>query len=249
MDEPTQFAKQPRTIIAAVVLVLAVIAGSWAVFSRGSGPEAAPAPSSPPTSSTPRSNSSAAPTTSQKATGYDSACGLTGGSTGPLTNTPAGVTWVAAQGWVLPRSETQGPAVRSATGPWSCFAHTPTGAALAAYVIPVRLGTAPNYRAVITQQTVPGVGQQSLLTAGRPSAQSSPITGRGVVVDSYTGDDATISLYVTSSGLGALTCSVNMQWFGGAKGDWRVRLEPNGDSYAGCVQNAPSSYVHWGPKS
>lgn len=247
MDNETSFANR-RTLIIVLAVVLVLVVGGWALFGRSGGSSA----STPPKGSAPKlSGPAAVGSTSSTATpapAYESACGLRGGVPGPLVSTPPAVRWVNAEGWVLPISDTQGPARRSASGPWSCFGHTPTGAALAAYVIPIRLGTAPDYRAVIAQQTVPGVGQQALLAAGQPDrANASPITAKGVTVNSYTGQDATVSLYVAGNGAPDLTCSVNLQWFGGSKGDWRIRLESNGDSYSTCVQNAPTSFVPWGP--
>lgn len=246
--DETPFARQPRTILAALVGVVILLVVAWLIFAPDGQSQrtADPAPRTTP------SRPSATPSHSAGASvsAYESACGLHGGRVGPAVAAPSDVSWRVAQGWVLPVSKSQGPGRVSQSGPWSCFAHTPTGAVLAAYLIPIRLGIAPHYVPVIKQQTVPGVGQQALLSQGKPdAAAASPLTPKGFVVNSYTGSDATVSVVVSSPPQGVVTCSVNVQWFGGASGDWRVRLEPDGSSWAGCVQSAPTSYVRWGPKS
>jgi len=237
-----------RMLVVGLGLGLLLALGGWFFFGRGpsSDRQAAPTPSVP--ASTPPSSG---PSPSAAATDslYDSACGLKGGSTTVPTSAPTDLTWENVKGWYLPVSVSAGPGRPDGAGAWTCFAHTPTGAVLAAYSIPIRLaGVAPNYADVLDRQTVPGVGQNALRGQGAPAISSaSPVIPRGFVVDSYTDTDATVTLYLNNPSTGPATCAVNVQWFGGATGDWRVRLESNGDSYSGCVQGAPSRYVSWGP--
>lgn len=243
-NEDVPFIRQNKTIAAAIVLVGVVLLAAWLAFGRGSDDQSASSPAASRAKEVEPSPST--PVASDGKAAYDSACGLRGGSTAPLTQTPTDVKWSSENGWRLPSSATQGPGKKESKGQWSCFGHTPTGAALAAYVIPIRMATAPDFRSVIKGQTVPGVGQSTLLSKGSPNDSASPFAPRGVVVDSYTGTEATVSLVVSSPEMGEMTCSVNVQWFGGQKGDWKVRLESNGDSYTGCTQSAASSYVRWG---
>lgn len=249
MDEPTQFAKQPRTIIAAVVLVLAVIAGSWALFGRGGDQSATPKPTQRATSSSPASpqSSSQAPS---GVTAYASACGLRGGAvdapTGPIANT----SWVSDNGWSLPVTKQQGPGRRTANGPWSCYAQTPSGAVLAAYTIAMRIdGVASDWQAVVKQQTVPGVGQNSRLNSGRNVPENGVVTPKGFVLDSYSATNATVTYYLTTGDGSAASCSINVVWSGGTAGDWQLQLQPDGTTISGCVQGVPTRYVKWGPTS
>jgi hypothetical protein len=184
------------------------------------------------------------------AAAYDSACGLHGGATGTPTTTPAtqwqdfGPTW-------LPVSAEHGPGVRSANGPWSCFSHTPTGAVLAAFTIPYRTAVAPDFASVVKQQTVSGPGQAALLKQGQtPETSENLIVPVGFHIDGYTGDTATVSFQMLQKGLDFL-CTSGVQWSGGPKGDWLLRLQPDGGVLLGCTQEKAfdqPDFVKWGPR-
>jgi hypothetical protein len=249
-DDETPFLRQPRTIGVAVVLLALLSALIWVVFasSHGSSNATPPTTPAPATSNSPSSSTvPAAAVPPPLGSNYDSACGLAGGTTTTPTDTPPDVTWQNVSGWYLPVSKSAGPGKRTANGPWSCFARTPTGAVLAAYTIALRAAIAPDFNAVVTQQTVPGVGQDSLLKLGPPQQTSGVGIPKGFLVDSYTNDDATIVYYLNYPTTGLFTCSAEVQWFGGATGDWLLRLESNGDSFAGCIKGAPSRDIPWGP--
>lgn len=181
---------------------------------------------------------------------YESACGLSGGSTAVPTTTPAtqwqdfGPTW-------LPISTQHGPGARSATGPWSCFSHTPTGAVFAAFTIPARTGIAEDFGSVIRQQTMPGPGQAALLKRGQVLATSADLTVPvGFRVDAYTGDAATVSFQWLQKGQD-FVCTSGVQWAGGSRGDWLLRLQPDGGVLLGCTQEQgfdQSGFIKWGPK-
>lgn len=252
-DNETPFIRRPQNIIIAALALVVVVLALWMVLGRSN----APATTAPTTST---SRPPAVPSTS--ATGqappsepaglpvgsiYDSACGLTGGTTVVPTDTPRDVTWENVSGWYFPLSKSSGPGRRTENGPWSCYARTPLGAVVAAYTIPIRLGgVAKDFNGILTSQTVPGVGQDALRAKGGNTAAADVAIPRGFLVDSFTKDEATITLYLHTPQLDA-ACSVHVQWFGGAAGDWLLRLESNGDSYAGCIKGAPSRYVPWGP--
>jgi hypothetical protein len=148
--------------------------------------------------------------------------------------------WENLDGWYLPRSADDGP-----DDGWRCYAHTPTGALLAAYTIPLRLVTADDYETVAREQTVPGVGQQTFLAEGPgPVTIDSPPVPAGFRVDQYDPNRATVTVYLRYPDL-EMSCSTRVEW---VDGDWRLALEPNGDTYPGCVEGPPpGAWAAWGP--
>ncbi len=252
-DDEIPFLRRPRNLITAVVAVVIVAIALWMVLGRGDRKSNASPPPTPTLSGATSASVSTSPSTPAESasrpvgSNYDSACGLSGGTTTVPTDTPPGVEWQNVDGWYLPVSNSNGPGKRIPDGPWSCFSRTPTGAVIAAYTVAERVGVAKDFKAVVTQQTVPGVGQSTLLAQGPkpPSAEGVTIPV-GFLVDSYTNDDATVTLYVRQGAVSA-TCSLHVQWFGGPKGDWLLRLETDGGTSSGCIQGAPNRYVKWGP--
>lgn len=256
-DEETPFLRRPRNLIAAVVAVVIVAAALWMVLGRSDGTSNASPPTTPAltgATSAPAPASTSPPTPTETAarpvgSNYDSACGLTGGTTIVPTETPSDVRWQNVSGWYFPISNSAGPSSRTNNGPWSCFGRTPTGAALAASTIPWRLLVAGDFTQVVRNQTVPGVAQEALLALGRPKWTADDLTvPKGFLVDSYSQDAATVTLHTFTASKGDTVCSVHVQWFGGAEGDWLLRLEPDGSTLGGCIAGASSREIAWGPR-
>lgn len=223
------FARHSRRALAAgAVLVLAAAGAVWALTTGGSDKPTA------------------------EAAAYESACGLTGGSTATPTTGPE-VQWQNVGGSWLPVSTTQGPGSRSATGPWTCFAHTPTGAVLAAWAIPARMTSAQDFAAVVKQQTLPGAGQTARLKKGPGSGTSGELpTPIGFTVNGYDDRTATVTVYTRQLGVN-LRCPSVVEWVGGAKGDWLLRLTPDGGVWPSC-ERLPDNltgidFVAWGPNT
>lgn len=260
MSDPSDkpFAQQPLTIAAAAVVLVVLICLGIVLFgglgndvnaeptepTESAAPEAAPSSEPEPDPDPETEPDAPLPTDSA----YNSACGLSGGTTTTPTTEFPDLTWEETGGWYFPISDTQGPGQRKPDGPWDCFAQTPSGAVLAAYTIPIRLdGIAEDWPAVLAQQTVPGVAQTAREGQGRAASSSSAAAApKGFVVDSYTNEAATISFYLATPTVEA-TCSARVEWSGGDDGDWLLRLESDGSSYTGCIEGAPSRYVPWGP--
>lgn len=228
-DEPGAYWRSPRTFAAAAVLACIAAAAVWTVATGGQQEKAGPA-------------------------GYASACGLVGGSTAEPSTAPQ-VQWQNLDGDWLPVSTTHGPGRRTATGPWTCYSHTPTGAVLAAWSIPQRLNSVDDFPRAVKQQTLPGAGQTALLTQGLGGF--TPVDERplptGFKVNYYDGSTATITLYGRQRGA-EYGCASNVQWVGGDSGDWKLRVNPEGRSLGGCQQVAPTNLrdravVAWGPTS
>ena len=181
---------------------------------------------------------SSPPTAAQTA---ESQCGLSG-TPGNEAVGASSATWTDVAGWALPTSTTDGPGVRTEKGPWSCYARTPSGAVLAAYVIAMRGGgLADDWKTVVREQTMPGPGQDVLL--GSVPNFSSVTTPRGFVVAAYSPDRSTIRYGLDVNG-GDYACTINVQW---SDNDWRLVLGDDGSTSSGCTRGLPDEFTPWGP--
>ncbi|MEW2614721.1 hypothetical protein AB0937_32005 [Streptomyces sp. NPDC047880] len=157
------------------------------------------------------------------------------------TSPPDDVDWRALGVTRVPVSGSAGPTLTQ--GPvWWCFAHTPTGAVLAAHIIPSQM-SGPDWRTIAQEQVVAGPGRDlfvfkrstvrddapgSTREAGsRPGAGSggsSAASYAGFAVPAYSGAAATVELLL-KTGQGYATTSVALRWSGG---DWKVQPSGNG---------------------
>jgi hypothetical protein len=217
-----------KTVAAGLVLALVAAAAAWAALSGNDGPAPAASPAA-----------------------YDSACGLTGGSTAEPTRGPD-VQWQNLNDNWLPISATQGPGRRENGGAWSCFAHTRTGAVLAALTIPSVVHAADDFASAVREQTVPGSAQLAMLKRGQdrdtPADPAAPV---GFVLDYYDEATATVTFYVRAS-IVAARCTATVQWFGGPNGDWLLRPASDGRALTSCGKApddfaANPEFVAWGP--
>jgi len=191
-----------------------------------------------------RLNSTAAqpqPAAPAPAPAIESACGLPG-TAGEGTGGATAATWTDVAGWSLPTSASDGPGRRDKRGPWSCFTRTPSGAVLAAYVIPMRIGgLADDWQAVVREQTVPGPGRDVLL-ASVPNSQEVE-TPRGFSIAAYSPESATVR-YRLDAASGSYACTTDVRWSGG---DWRLVVGDDGSTSSGCVRGVPDTFTPWGP--
>jgi hypothetical protein len=147
------------------------------------------------------------------------------------TTPPAGVQWQLYQRVALPYSATAGPHIIDgaiARG----YAHTPTGALIAAIQIPARSLLSPGigWRQVVEQQVMPGPGRDryrqlrgQVTMDGPPDPRLTQIAGFRFVT--YTPDLAVIQ-FVSKSSSGQLQVTTGtVQWSGG---DWKQLLQPDG---------------------
>jgi hypothetical protein len=219
-----------RTLAAGLVLVFVAVGAAWAL-----------------------STGHHKGTDSGKASEYDSACDLTGGTTATPTTGPD-VQWQNVDGAWLPISTAQGPGRRSATGAWSCFGHTPTGAVLAAWTISNRMGVATDFIGLIKQQTVPGPGQAIQLKQGQTrNAANDQATPFGFTINGQDASTATVTFYARQRNA-SLRCSATVQWVGAGNGDWLLRLAADGSPVTNCESVPADShggpgFVAWGPNS
>lgn len=161
------------------------------------------------------------------------------------TSPPADVRWREISMVMVPTSPSAGPLHTDDV--WWCFAHTPSGAVLAAHVIPVKL-SGDAWRTVAEQQIVPGERRDRFVTrksaAGAADPESSAV-GRfvGFSVTSYAQDSATVRLLLTNPVGGHLSTSVSVRW---RDGDWKVALQDDGALYSSVIRTKPAGFVMWG---
>jgi hypothetical protein len=172
-------------------------------------------------------------------------CRTDDGDTARPTAAPTDVKWRQLVTMMAPTSPSAGPLHTDATM-WWCFAHTPTGAVLAAHVIPVQL-SGVSWRIVAEQQIVPGKSRDSFVTSKAEAEETNPrenAVGRftGFSVESYTDDSATVRLLVTNPMGGYLSTSVSVRW---RDGDWKVALLDDGSLYSSVKQATPNGFIMW----
>ncbi|SER74582.1 hypothetical protein SAMN04487983_102178 [Streptomyces sp. yr375] len=161
---------------------------------------------------------------------------------------PADLAWEDVGGAFLPTSSTSGPLRRTDDG-WSCFGHTPTGAVLAAHVIPSQM-SGPRWREVARTQLVPGSGQREFIaaraTVSDAEAGASPGelgTYDGFNVLDYTADRATVQLLVRRPDGAYVATSVAVSW---QSGDWKLAPQSDGALTSAFVAvSGTTGFVVW----
>lgn len=227
-----------KIIVSAVVVSAIVIAGVILALVNllgGGKEEAAPVAASP-------SSSPAAPTT---ASPQASVCGLTPVEMSGTVTVPPVATWTLVGTIAAPSVKGQGPGVVDTDGYRSCYAHTPTGALLAAANY-TAIGSTPSLRAKFNDRApVPGPGRDALLRKGVQGSNNTTtrIQIAGFRVLSYDGHQASIDLAFKTSN-GAIGGAVlPLQW---ANGDWKIRLGDDGSDLSQVAQIQDlNGYILW----
>ncbi|MGW3460608.1 hypothetical protein ACWDE9_13865 [Streptomyces olivaceoviridis] len=167
-------------------------------------------------------------------------------STAPPTAAPKDVRWKTVAESRIPVSPSAGPTLSSGPVLW-CFAHTPTGAVMAAHVIPAQMNT-PHWQTVVEQQVMPGLGRE-IFASQRASLSEPTVRGRaagtyaGFALSRYDGSTATVVLLVKSAKGSLTTSSVTMRWDGG---DWKVQPEPNGALHSAAdTVGTSDGFIQW----
>lgn len=237
--EPRRKRQRPRLlfIVCAVFLVALVLASVVILAFRG-GDEGQTPDNAAPTPSTPVSTGSATPSPS---------------ATEELdqtipTETPTGVRWELWETVALPFSDEAGPRVVEgdvATG----FAHTPTGALIAATQTAVRYRVAQDWRSVLQASVDPGAGAEAWANLRAPLTLDPPQPGQlgqaaGFQFVSYTPDRAVIQ-YVAKFANGSMQMvSLTVVWDGT---DWKLVLTDDGGTSATAVPiESLSGFIPWG---
>lgn len=160
---------------------------------------------------------------------------------------PAGVTWRLYDTVALPFSAQAGPTQINGDVA-RCYAHSPTGALLAAVQIAVRYSLAANWQAVIAQQVMPGTGR-NVYADQRNGAGITIQPGEfgqiaGFQFVTYTGALAVVQIVVQLPSGEMQTTTMTVQWSGG---DWRLQLQPDGSPGPNVQQVASlTGFIPWG---
>lgn len=157
---------------------------------------------------------------------------------------PKGMDWKIHETFALPVSKTSGPA-RTNGDVARCYAHTPTGALLAAYQISVRYAWMPKWRDVVEKQTV-GAGKASYIKKRAKAGTEAPDPSEhgqaaGYKFVTYAKDTAVIQCVDRFQGGQLQVSNYTVKW---SDGDWKLEIPKNPappssiDSLAG--------YTEWG---
>lgn len=167
------------------------------------------------------------------------------------TGPPAGVSWQIFQGVAVPNSQAAGPS--RIRGPvFAGYAHTPTGALLAAVQVSTRSILTPGggWRMVAEQQLVPGAGRDHFIsaeasggTAPLPSVGGQPGQIAGFKFVHYASSAAVIQLVTRFSDATLQVTTVTVEW---ANNDWKLAVQPDGglSPNAQAIPNL-SGFVPW----
>ena len=214
--------------VVAVIVALGAVLTITGVFGGGD-------PATPP--------AAAAPSPTADPTG--SVCGLTDVAlSGTVDDAPA-AQWALVGTIAAPSVPGQGPGLVDDDGFRSCFAHTPTGAVVAAANL-AALGSYPPVRARFNEQALaPGAGRDAVLA--KPAAQGASDGPRlelvGFQLLRYTGQQADVDLALRTSTGSLLGATVYLTW---AEGDWKVRLADDGSDLSSVSPiSSLDAYVPW----
>jgi hypothetical protein len=161
---------------------------------------------------------------------------------------PKDVSWRTLGVAKVPVSASAGPTLIQ--GPlWWCYAHTPTGAALAAHIIPSQM-SGSDWRTVTEQQVVPGQGREmfefqraTVRSTDSQNGDTAVASYAGFSVTSYTKSAATVRLLLKSA-QGYAATDISLRWSGG---DWKVEPDDNGSLHSpvSAVQST-NGFILWG---
>jgi len=223
------------SFLAALIVVLVLIAAAVAAVVNHTGGDTPAAALTTPT--TAPSGTAGAGTTTAPAV-----ADTTIPTVAPVT------AWADYHGVLIPTSATAGPA-RVTGDVASGFAHSPTGALLAATQLPVRRILAADWSTVLTRSVVPGPGVAVWRsTRSQLSTELTPPAGgwtqtAGYRFLAYKPDQAVIQ-FLHSASTGDFTVTVaTVTWTGG---DWKLVLQPNGDDTPDTtLVTSPAGYTIW----
>lgn len=230
--------------VASIAIILLILAGLVAVLVWGNGGgavnSAAPLPPTP-------TASTAAPTTSSAAPQPAGGCNPPATDQTVPKAAPANIQWSLVNTVALPWSPTAGATKRDGDL-WTCYAHTPTGALVAAAVLSVT-PYGPGAERVLSSQVLPGPERDARLATvqAQPPQPNEPGTASAVAgfkfLD-YSMNRATIQIafaYASKS----FVWTVPLEW---SDGDWKLNLDPSGGSVAGQPITNLAGYIGWGAK-
>ncbi|MFD7548342.1 hypothetical protein [Streptomyces sp. NPDC059816] len=230
---------------AGFLFTMLVLAGVAAVTSGGDEDSSQPSPQA---SATAEKSEDDAPSGLGSGDGRAPECRTADRDTSLPKNSPRDLKWKNLGSMSVPVSELSGP--KHFNGPiWSCYAHTPMGAVMAAHSITSRISY-PGWRELAERQMVPGKARDKFLEARAKEKDKSlsapPEDGRyaGFSVLSFTKERTSLMMLLEYAEGAYFTVSVNMQW---QDGDWKLILRSDG-SYSPdpSIVSDDTGFIAWG---
>ncbi|TYC96597.1 hypothetical protein FQ377_13800 [Arthrobacter echini] len=161
---------------------------------------------------------------------------------------PDDLRWEAEAGWTWPVSDTYGP-TQDKDGYGVCFARSPLGAALmgVSLIVESNLGSQPEAIELYVMES-PGKEVYRKTLAGE-APETDPGVFSGFIVDSFTPDEAQITLVVSVPGspTGYAGIPETFRW---VDGDWKLKVLDDGNLFAGeFVTPSSGDFIAWGDTS
>ncbi|MFF4168559.1 hypothetical protein [Streptomyces sp. NPDC001744] len=246
------FWQQPGWLLSAGFFLVLALVGGYAVLAddgegdanAGRGPETTASPSPGGTQATPSGKPSGGAEEPRPA-----GCRTDDSDQTIPPKSPADLKWKVYQAELVPVSATAGPLQYD--GPvWSCFAHTPLGAALAVHSISTKMGGS-DWKAVVGRQFAPGTGTEALKKSraakkdeNDPGAPGSNGTYVGFSMVTYDKDRATVMMLMRLPEGNYVTGTVAVVWEGG---DWKIRPTLSGSITESITPvGGTDGFVLWG---
>lgn len=226
--------------VASITVILLILAGLIAVLVWGNGGKtqrsaAAPAPTG---GTTPQAMATASPSPA-------ASCNPPASEQTVPRTAPPDVHWTVVNTVALPWSTTAGAAKRVGAL-WTCYAHTPTGALMAAAVL-TATPASPQGAEVLSMQVVAGPNRDAQLHSLRqqppvPKQPGETAAIAGFRFLDYSPDRATVQI-AGAFGTRFLTVTMPLTW---ADGDWKLNLDPPGGAIPGQGIPSLAGYTQWG---
>ncbi|MFI5691392.1 hypothetical protein ACIA58_06095 [Kribbella sp. NPDC051586] len=168
----------------------------------------------------------------------------------PRVAAPVGVSWQFEAEMLIPLQAAGGPATTSPDGVRSCFAHSPTGAVLAAMVLLGQIQNPAVGIAALRSRVIAGPGKTAALAAAKddratPPTMAGELQFSGFKVLDYTTTRTIIQVVANLENKAYGAMPVTMQW---SHGDWYAVLQDDG-TFNGSVEpdilSSLSGYVRF----
>ena len=191
----------------------------------------------------------AAPTAATDTAQQPSVCGLPDVQlSGTVDKAPA-AQWSLLGTTAAPAVEGQGPGRIEDDGFRSCFAHTPTGAVVAAANLAAMGSYAPLRPRFNREAIAPGPGRDAVLAKPLPQGGTDGVRLQlaGFRLLRYTGAQADLDLALLASTGQLFGATLFLEW---AEGDWKARMADDGSDLSSISPiNSLNGYVAWSAES
>jgi hypothetical protein len=240
------------------VIVFLVVGGSGGGGQPGAGstptvtePTDVPTdePSEPP--ATPGDDQSSTPVTPPPVNNAAGGCKAKNPDQRIPRSAPPAVSWQFETDMLIPLQAQGGPANTDTNGLRHCFAHSPTGAVLAAMVTLGQIRNPDLTKAVLQRRIAPGTGRTRALNENRASPTPPHDVGEvpqytGFKVVDYLPERAIVALAVQVDFKSVASLPITLLW---QAGDWKVVLQSDGSfngEVAPDILGSLDGYVRFG---